>query len=505
MQLLPTSFFKTNNDSQSASDKAAPTQGQTPIAPRDWRLGFVSQDDDWEKPAAVQPLSGTLPADLNGTLYRNGPGRFDVYGERLSHWFDGDGKITKVDIHDGVATYQSRFVATARKAREDAAQTRLFSGFALKPRGGLWGKLRGYGDLNNANTNVIVHAGRLLALQEGGLPHRLDSATLATHGIDTLRGLPLGSTYTAHPKPHGDSMWGFSSSYGRRNTVRTYCTDAAGVTKLGGVWEMPFAGLIHDFCLTATKAVFIIPPWTMDPFPWRYLFGLEAMDKLLKWTPELQTRVITMDLTTFATTFASTEPTLLFHTVNAWDTQDGGLVLDACCMPDEKGIQVAIDVMHGQVPERHIPVVHRLQLDAQGQVTKNAPLFAAPMDFPRIAAHVRGQPHRHVWGIGWPEAAAFLGQPVHVDLQTGCVDAAPMGPEEYASECALAPKAGAQSEADAYLLTVVLNAPQQRSELRIYDAGNLAADAICRQALPQVVPHGFHGNWVPRGATQAIA
>ena len=243
----------------------------------------------------------------------------------------------------------------------------------------------------------------------------------------------------------------------------------------------------------------------MDPFPWRYMFGLEAMDKLLKWTPELQTRVVTMDLNTGATTFASTDPTLLFHTVNAWDTEDGGLDLDACCMPDATGLQVPIDVMRGQPPTRHVPVVHRLHLDAFGQVAKNAPLFATPMDFPRIAVHARGQPHRHVWGIAWPEHAAFLGQPIHVDLRTGRVDAAPMGPEEYASECALAPKAGAQNESDAYLLTVVLNAPEQRSELRVYDANNLAVDATCRLTLPQVVPHGFHGNWVPRGATQAIA
>ena len=196
---------------------------------------------------------------------------------------------------------------------------------------------------------------------------------------------------------------------------------------------------------------------------------------------------------------------LLFHTVNAWDTQDGGLTLDACCMPNADGLQVPIDVMRGQAPKRHMPSVRCLHLDASGQVCSNAPLCATPLDFPRVAAQVRGQSYQHLWGIGWPEHAAFLGQPVHVDLRSGQVDVAPMGPEEYASECALAPKAGAQREDDAYLLTVVLNAPEQRSELRVYDASNLAADAICRQVLPQVVPHGFHGNWLPRGASQAIA
>ena len=119
MQLLPTplrSFFWADNESPSAPEQAVSTPRQEQLAPRDWRLGFMSQENDCERPAPARPLAGGMPRDLNGTLYRNGPGRFDVYGERLSHWFDGDGKIAKIDIRDGVVNYQSRFVATARKA-----------------------------------------------------------------------------------------------------------------------------------------------------------------------------------------------------------------------------------------------------------------------------------------------------------------------------------------------------------------------------------------------------
>lgn len=42
---------------------------------------------------------------------------------------------------------------------------------------------------NTANTNIIYWAGRLLALWEGGLPHRLEPDSLRTVGAYTLKGV----------------------------------------------------------------------------------------------------------------------------------------------------------------------------------------------------------------------------------------------------------------------------------------------------------------------------
>src|SRR5207237_918628 len=69
---------------------------------------------------------------------------------------------------------------------------------------------------NAANTNVVFHGGRLLALWEAGLPHRLDPVTLETLGPDRLGGaLGPGDTFSAHPKldrSTGD-MWNFGVTY----------------------------------------------------------------------------------------------------------------------------------------------------------------------------------------------------------------------------------------------------------------------------------------------------
>ena len=181
MQLLPFAWRKSADSSAPKAPQAEATSPATAEL-RDWRLGFVSQEDEYVAPTPLTPLDGALPSDLRGSLYRNGPGRFDVYGERLSHWFDGDGKISKIGIANGVATYQSRFVATARKQHEDAAQKRLYPGFALTPRGGVWGKLKGYGDMNNANTNVIVQGGKAFGPARGRA-----SAPSGCHHLGNIR------------------------------------------------------------------------------------------------------------------------------------------------------------------------------------------------------------------------------------------------------------------------------------------------------------------------------
>ena len=482
-----------------------PPVGQKSEVPRDWRLGFVTQEEEITQPTPLKLLSGQIPDDLRGTLFRNGPGRLDVYGERLTHWFDGDGKPFKIAITASGATYQSRFVATARKLQEDAAQKRLFSGFSVPPLGGFWGVLKGYNDKCVANTNIVVHAGKLLALQETGLPYRLDPVTMGTLGTDNFGGIfSAGTKYTAHPKPHGDDMWGFAVDYGYKNTVQTYCTHADGSTVTGGKFDMPFAGLIHDFCLTKTKAIFIVPPWTMG-IPIRFLLGLGAMDKLLKWKPELGTHIIVMDLATGAVSKPIVaKPTLLFHTVNAYEDADGKVTLDVCGLPDTAGLQVAVDVMFGRRPERHMPTVQRLEI-ADDKLLTMRELSATTLDFPRVAPQTLRKPHTTIYGVSWDEDAAFMNRPTCLDVATGKTVQAPMGAEEYAGEGVLVPKRGAVSEQDAYLLSVVLNAPQQRSELRIYDAADLAADAVCRLQLPQVVPLGFHGNWLDANASTALA
>ncbi|WP_165614111.1 carotenoid oxygenase family protein, partial [Mycolicibacterium holsaticum] len=60
----------------------------------------------------VDTVEGALPADLRGTLYRNGPGKLEAGGTRLEHLFDGDGMMSMFSMSDGVVRFRNRFIQT---------------------------------------------------------------------------------------------------------------------------------------------------------------------------------------------------------------------------------------------------------------------------------------------------------------------------------------------------------------------------------------------------------
>src|SRR3982750_2798638 len=69
-----------------------PVLGEDRRTEADWRMGFRSLEAEIGDGVELE-VEGALPAKLEGTLYRIGPARHDVYGERYRHWFDGDGMV----------------------------------------------------------------------------------------------------------------------------------------------------------------------------------------------------------------------------------------------------------------------------------------------------------------------------------------------------------------------------------------------------------------------------
>ena len=66
-------------------------------------------------------VEGKLPADLRGTLFRNGPGLFDRAGLRKNFIVDGDGMIRKYSFHDKGVRFENRFIQT-QKYKDEAMQ-----------------------------------------------------------------------------------------------------------------------------------------------------------------------------------------------------------------------------------------------------------------------------------------------------------------------------------------------------------------------------------------------
>jgi carotenoid cleavage dioxygenase len=148
-----------------------------------------------ETTAVELPVEGELPEGLHGAYVRNGPN--SVYEPKsLYHWFDGDGMVHAVTFEGGRARYRSRLVRTRTLQDEERAGRSLWPGIMgpfdfEAPRHYL---------KDTANTDVLFHNGRLLALWYlCGEPYALDPVSLETLGVETFGG-KLDSTVSAHPK-----------------------------------------------------------------------------------------------------------------------------------------------------------------------------------------------------------------------------------------------------------------------------------------------------------------
>ncbi|HEY5207307.1 MAG TPA: carotenoid oxygenase family protein, partial [Roseiarcus sp.] len=269
----------------------------------------VRSEDDFDL-----EVTGEFPAGLRGAFYRNGPNpQFEPRGHY--HWFSGDGMIHAFFVDGGKVAYRNRYVRTPKWELEHAAGKALFGGFdprAADPS--VVGK-----DSGTANTNIIWHAGRLLALVEANRPFELDPKSLESRGYVE----PYKGRVTAHPKidPETGEMTWFGYSVGTTPFSKTMSygvTDAKGCVTRRDDFEAPFSSMVHDFLVTRRHALFPILPLTGDLQ--RAMRGGPAF----AWEPDKGAHVGVMarDAGVETMRWFTTEACYVFHPMNAWEEGD---------------------------------------------------------------------------------------------------------------------------------------------------------------------------------------
>ncbi len=206
-------------------------------------------------------VEGEIPADLHGTFYRNGPNpQFSPRGEH--HWFGGDGMVHAFHIENRKVSYRNRWCRTVKWKTEREAGESLFSAFNPldnDPR------VQGMETDGVANTNIIWHGGKLLALEEAHAPFELDPDSLESRGPWTFDG-ELKGPMTAHPKidPETGEMVFFGYSVDGMLSAKMSChfVDREGKLIRSQWFEAPYASMVHDFMVTRDYVIFPIMPLT---------------------------------------------------------------------------------------------------------------------------------------------------------------------------------------------------------------------------------------------------
>jgi carotenoid cleavage dioxygenase-like enzyme len=436
--------------------------------------------------AADLPVQGELPRALNGTLFRNGANpQFPVASQ---HWFTGDGMVHAFALSDGRASYRNAWVRTAKWEAERRAGRLLMSGYSSRPAAE-----GDFADEGVANTNVVWHAGRLLALEEGHLPIELDPATLATRGVQDFGGR-LRGPFTAHPKIDpitGELVFfGFSVDGELTPGMRYGTIDAAGRVTRFEHFEAPYCSMVHDFAVTRRHVVFPVLP--LGGSQARQLRGAPPF----AWEPERGSHIglIRREQGVASLRWFRTEACFVFHVLNAWD--DGGRIVVDVMQYDEPPLFPHADgTLTLPAPDARLV---RWTLDPEAgtdAITRHA-MDDTAGEFPRIDDRRSGLRHRFGAFAGRSRAGAGLDSLVWLDLAQGARSRFTLPAGDGFSEPVFVPRDETAAEGDGWLLATVWRAAEGRSDLAVFDTAGLAQGPVATVRLPHRVPAGFHGNWV---------
>ncbi|MEM9245391.1 MAG: carotenoid oxygenase family protein, partial [Cyanobacteria bacterium P01_F01_bin.153] len=277
-----------------APDRNSSTRSQTGDRPL-WYSAMEEPATPFET-QAIPVVEGRLPEDLSGTLYRNGPGQLVRDGVRTGHWFDGDGAMLAVRFAGGEATATYKYVDTAARREEEQAGRWLYGNYGMLPAGNWWQRMTGGRSLKNAaNTSVLALPDRLLALWEGGRPHRLNLDTLETLGLEDFGELPSDRSYSAHPKidPKSGEIYNFGMVPGPVSKLWLYRSNSTGKLLKQRSLTLPRISLTHDFALAGPYLVFCIPPTQLQLAP--VIFSLKSFSDSLEWKPKIGTTILIFD------------------------------------------------------------------------------------------------------------------------------------------------------------------------------------------------------------------
>ncbi len=417
------------------------------------------------------PIEGGIPSELRGTLMRNGPNPI-APDPATYHWFSGDGMLHAIELNDGEAHYRNRWIRTE-------TATRLLNESEI---GGQPTEINIVP--NRAQTSIVSHAGKVLALYEPSLPTEIDANAESVGRYDFAGA--LRSPMTAHPKidPVTGEMLFFGYDIFGPPYLRFHVADPDGNLVLSQEITIPRPSMMHDFAITERHVVFLDLPVIYD-------FGLQR-PFLAEWKPDYGARlgVMPRDASTPPQWF-EIEPCYVFHTINAYDEGDT-VVLDVV-----RHAQMFTEDLYGWADGTG--TVDRWTMDLASGSVREQRLDDHLQEFPRIDERILGRRHRYAYTttarLG--DFSEPFGTLLQQDLTSGRTTAAKLRPGSQAGEGIFVPASSTAAEGEGWVLAVVYNAIEDRSELVILDATNFDGEPVATVALPQRVPFGFHGIWEP--------
>jgi len=467
----------------------------------------------FEKNLSVLVSEGGILNELEGEYVRNGPNPRNIPVGGY-HWFDGDGMLHGVRIKDGKISYVNRWVRTQRFNEEEkgmrfiqlGAMTGIF-GFLrvmlyfLKVKFGVICESLGTG---TANTAVVFHDGKLMALVESDFPYALKllvDGRFEMMGRNSYSG-KLRHPFTAHPKVDPDTNELLFFGYKIAPPFLTYSiANSDGELVQSTEISIPKAVMMHDFAITPNYSVFMDLPLEFEPKSMfknetPYVFNAQRPSRI-GVIPRYAKRGDEIRWFEFA-------PGYIFHTINAFHIEAHEILLMGC---RSSHLDLSLDSDKSVKP---VPYCYHINLTTGAK--REFALSDVNVDFPVIHPSLIGKPFKFAY------CATFTPSLQKGPLFDGIVkfeNTYPIsegsfkevgriryGEHCFGGEAVFVPKKGAKAEDDGFLMTFIYDESTQRSEYVVFDAKTMSPHPLLCVVMPQRIPYGFHGIWVDENKIQ---
>lgn len=413
-------------------------------------------------------VEGHLPEELDGTFVRIGPrgGAREV--------FDGEPLTAGLRLRDGRAEwFRTSLVRTDRVSRA------LGELPAPGPRRGL---------SDNANAGIVQHAGRILALGDGGvLPYELgaDLSTRARHDFDGT--LPGG--FSAHPEHDPVTGELFAVAYYHEAPyVQHVIVDVEGRVRRAEPISVKNTSMMHAYSLTERYSVLYDLPVTFNPaaaaagrrlpYSWDDGYGArlgilprEGDDSDVRWI--------------------DVEPCYVFHAMNAFERPDGRIVLDV--VRHERAFDR--DPMRpGETP----PTLWRWTVDLEAEHVDEVQLDDHVQEYPTVDERFKGSECRY--GIATAMSAAggpYGGRALlRHDFAEGTTQVHDFGRGREAGDAVFVPRSAYAPEGDGWVMVYVYDTRSASCEFVLLDTSDFTGEPAAVVRLPAPGPRGFHSGWL---------
>lgn len=523
----------------------APTSSLDGTWDRDaWLAGFRTP----ERELSVPITCTDLPADLVGTYYRNGPGKFEVFDDQVMHPADADSMVTAATfIGNGTLYFRNRFIRTKGYQQELRQGKSLYSGKYGTPKP-VWA---GGGKIKHvANMNIMWWAGRILALWDSGQPYKLDPLSLGTAGATDLGTGPVGNKGALGPMvSENDGLAARIRIDPVKN--RLCCFDYA-ANPVGGT-SLRLLEFDKEFRPAQPVQSRSIPS-PLRPLPGSYACDSVLTQDWVVFTASAQKQAATgigallggaeTDASGASDTYlvlfrrdgsdggkpriCAVDSHFNLHNANGYQDENGHVIIDSVRADQQsqwppvtngKPVWETVDF------EKDVSksTLWRYVVDVSGAGSSNGDgsdmssgarlvssteLCRRCLSFPVINPAVSTLPYRYTWALtgSKAEGASPMQGIIKVDTQDPLKHQVWMPePHEFCGEPAYAARAGSEgtspsAEDDGYIMSIIMDGKSKESSLIVLNAKDITKGPIARVPLGVNIPHGMHGCFVPEVA-----